>query len=117
MVTGQSKRLTYEGKYNTQPDWSPKGGKIAYTAMENGQINVKVIKADGSSDPIQLTFETGDNESPSWSPDGSLIVFSSTREGPSRIYVMTAYGTDQRRLLTMPGTQTDPAWSSRVVNK
>ncbi len=117
MGSGQVERLTYEGKYNTQPDWSPAGDKIAYTAMEKGLINIMVIKADGNSDPIQLTFDSRDNESPSWSPDGSLIAFSSTREGPSRIYVMTAYGTDQRRLLALPGSQTNPAWSSRVVNK
>lgn len=66
--------------------------------------------------PIQLTDNAGDNESPSWSPDGSLIVFSSTREGSSRIYFMTAYGTDQRRLLSMPGKQTNPKWSPQLVN-
>jgi TolB protein len=65
---------------------------------------------------LQLTRSTGDNESPSWSPDGSLIVFSSNREGPNRIYVMTGYGTDQRRLLTLPGEQTNPKWSGRIVN-
>jgi TolB protein len=58
-----------------------------------------------------LTRDAGSNESPSWSPDGSMIVFSSTREGRSRIYVMTAFGTDQRRLLTLPGEQTNPQWS------
>ncbi len=115
--SGRTERLTYEGKYNTQPDWSPRGNKIAYSAMGKGHIDIMVMKADGSKDPIQLTFDSGDNESPSWSPDGNLIVFSSTREGLPRIYVMTAYGTDQRRLLTMPGKQTNPAWSSRVVNK
>jgi len=40
-----------------------------------------------------------------------MIVFSSTREGASRIYVMTAFGTDQRRLLTLPGEQSNPQWS------
>jgi TolB protein len=60
---------------------------------------------------MQLTREAGDNEGPTWSPDGSLIAFSSNREGPSRIYVMTAFGTDQRRLLVLPGQQSDPEWS------
>jgi len=113
--SGQIERLTYEGHYNTQPNWSPKGDKIVYTALAKGKSNIWVTKINGESS-VQLTNE-GDNESPSWSPDGSLIVFSSTREGPSRIYVMTAYGTDQRRLLTMPGEQTEPDWSPSVINK
>jgi TolB protein len=107
--------LTFEGRYNTQPSWSPKGDKIAYSAMKNDKSNICVINVDGSN-LVQLTNNAGENESPSWAPGGSLIAFSSTREGPSRIYIMTAYGTDQRRLLTLPGEQTNPDWSPRVIN-
>ena len=114
--TGRVERLTFEGRYNTQPDWSPQGDKIAYSGMANGEINIYVIDADGSGDPVQLTQGQGKNEAPSWSPDGSLIAFSSTRGGLSRIYVMTAYGTDQRRLLSLPGEQFNPAWSASAVN-
>jgi TolB protein len=81
----------------------------------DGGHNIVVIGLDGE-DATQLTYESGDNEAPSWSSDGSLIVFSSTREGPPRIYVMTAYGTDQRRLLVMPGEQTNPKWSKNDAN-
>ncbi len=112
--TSQINRLTFQGNYNTQPSWSPKGDKIAYTGRD-GQLNICVIGVDGK-DLIQLTHGSGNNESPTWSPDGSLIAFSSTREGPSRIYVMTAYGTDQRRLLVLPGEQTNPKWSPEVSN-
>jgi len=60
---------------------------------------------------MQLTRDQGDNEDPSWSPDGGFIVFSSTREGASKIYLMTARGSDARRLINLPGAQTDPQWS------
>ena len=78
--------------------------------MEGGRNDIFVIGFNGRP-PVQLTRDAGNNESPSWSPDGSMIVFSSNREGRSRIYVMTAFGTDQRRLLTLPGEQTNPQWS------
>jgi TolB protein len=78
--------------------------------MDNGLNNIVIIDVDGDG-LLQLTQNTGNNESPSWSPDGSLIAFSSTREGPSRIYVMTSFGTDQRRLLALPGEQSNPKWS------
>ncbi|MFO7964238.1 MAG: Tol-Pal system beta propeller repeat protein TolB [Desulfobacterales bacterium] len=116
LATGNIRRLTFQGRYNTQPSWSPYGGKIAFSSMDNGNHNIHVIGEDGSGH-VQLTWNSGNNESPSWSPDGSLIVFSSSREGlsKSKIYVMTAFGTDQRRLLNMPGQQTNPKWSPGYI--
>lgn len=108
-------RLTYQGNYNTTPSWSPAGDKIAYCSLEKGRFNIFVIDIE-SKTPVQLTYNAGDNEAPTWSPDGSLIAFSSTREGgKSRIYVMTSYGTDQKRLLILPGEQTNPKWSMKVI--
>jgi TolB protein len=116
MNSGNAERLTFQGNNNTQPDWSPKGDKIVYTALEKGNgFNICIIGTDGKG-LTRLTYAQGDNESPSWSPDGSMIAFSSTREGTSRIYVMTAYGADQRRLMSMPGQQSEPKWSPGVTN-
>ena len=115
-VSNRVRRLTYEGRYNTQPNWSPKGDKIAYSLMQMGRIDVFTIGVDGK-DLRRLTEDQGDNEAPCWSPDGSLIAFSSTREGISKIYVMTAFGTDQRRLVSLPGAQTSPKWSPNIISK
>lgn len=116
LSSGRVERLTFQGKYNTQPNWSPRGDKIAYsTRGEDGRFNVCVIGFDGRG-PVQLTRNAGNNEAPSWSPDGSMIAFSSTREGPARIYVMTAGGAEQRRLVGLSGEQTNPKWSPGVSN-
>ncbi len=77
-------------------------------------MNICVIGVGGGGS-AQLTYNSGRNEYPSWAPDGSMIVYASSREGSTRIYVMTAYGTDQRRLVSLPGEQTSPKWSARVV--
>lgn len=116
MYSGHAERVTFQGNNNTEPSWSPKGDKILYTSLEKGgNFNVSMIGTDGKG-LVQLTHAQGDNQSPSWSPDGSMIVFCSTREGGSRLYVMTANGADQRRLLSMPGQQTEPKWSPGVKN-
>jgi len=109
--SGEVQRLTFSGRYNTQPSWSPVGNKIAYTTWENGgEINIFTINADGS-DLKQLTEKSGENEAPSWSPDGEMIVFSSNRQGKKKLYVMNSTGENQRGLLKMDGEQTQPNWS------
>ena len=107
-----ARRLTFKGKNNTSPAWSPDGRKIAYVGIEENRIDIFVMDIETGM-PVQLTSDSGDNEDPSWSPDGSMIAFTSTREGGiQRIYVMNASGTDQRRLLKMKGRQSQPDWSS-----
>ncbi len=112
-VGGRAERLTFKGRYNTQPAWSPVADKILYSRIEGGEINIYLLDL-ASRESIRLTYGSEKNESPSWSPDGSLIAFSSNRDGKSRIYVMTAMGTDQRRLISGKGEQFSPAWSPPI---
>jgi len=109
-------RVTFTGRYNTSPAWSPDGKNIAYVGIEKSKINIFVLPLEpGTGVPVQLTRDQGSNEDPAWSPDGGLIVFKSDREGrKSKLFVMTAAGTDQRRLLTMKGQQSQPDWSGSV---
>lgn len=115
LESGEVRRLTFQGRYNTSSAWSPDGKKIAYVGIEKNKINIFVMDLE-SGNPVQLTMNQRDNEDPTWSPDGSLIAFKSNREGgKSRVFVMTAAGTDQRRLLTLKGQQSQPHWSRSMT--
>lgn len=112
-VDGSSpKRITYKGKYtrkyNTEPEWSPRGDRIALTSRikKGKEIDIVTMTPDGR-DVRRLTGSQGRNESPTWSPDGRHIAFSSDRTGRKYVYVMTSAGTQLKRL--QPGQE--PAWS------
>jgi len=106
------KRITYRGKYtrkyNTEPEWSPRGDRIALTSRvkKGKEIDIVTMTPDGR-DVRRLTGSQGRNESPTWSPDGRHIAFSSDRTGRKYVYVMTSAGTQLKRL--QPGQE--PAWS------
>ena len=101
--------ITYDFNYCGSPAWSPRGDRIAFVAMDDGNnFNVYTIAPDGS-DAVRLT-SGGSNENPVWSPDGRFLVFSSTRAGAADLYVMRADGSGLRRL-TWSGGNTMPSWS------
>ena len=105
-------RITFKGKYNTEPVWSPRGDKIAYTGRikKGKEIDIITMNIDGSS-KRRLTGSQGRNESPTWSPDGRHISFSSDRSGRKYVYIMTESGTQLRKL--QPGQEPDWAPLSR----
>lgn len=110
----EAKRLSFNGKYNSSAEWSPKGDKIAFCGQdEKGLFNIYTINADGTG-MERLTSGSKDNESPSWSPDGRQIAFASNRNGNYDIYVMNADGGSIRRLTFSKGNATSPSWSPKL---
>ncbi|MEJ2470586.1 MAG: DPP IV N-terminal domain-containing protein [Desulfuromonadales bacterium] len=112
VLSGKTRRLTTNGKYNATPAWSPKGDRIAFSRQENGRFDIYTISPDGT-DERRLTFGPGNSEHPRWSPDGRFLVYSSDQAAKRAIYVMRADGTGARRLTTLESDCRHPAWSPR----
>jgi dipeptidyl aminopeptidase/acylaminoacyl peptidase len=86
-------------------------GKIAFTSDRDGNDEIYVMNADGSSQ-TNLTNHPARDTFPAWSPDGSKIAFVSDRDGNAEIYVMNADGTSQTRLTNHRARVIfPPAWS------
>ncbi len=101
-------RLTYEGKYNDSPDYSPLGNAIVYVARgEDGDFQICTIDTKGS-DFIQLD-QTGSNENPHWSPDGWHVVFCKQVGGKYDLYIMDRFKKKSKRI-TSDGKSSNPAW-------
>ena len=110
-LTGANKRsLISAGAAPSVPALAM-NGKIAFTSLRDGNAEIYVMNADGSSQ-TRLTNGSDWDQYPSWSPDGSRIAFQSTRDDISGIFVMNADGSGLRRVtFTTGGTDYDPTWS------
>jgi TolB protein len=110
--TGQ-RRVTFAGNYNSNPDWSPDGTRIAFTGRDS-RNRFDIFIVDVNSSLIErLTQDQGNNESPTWSPDGQYIIFQSSRGGDesnTQLYIMTADGNFQTQLTREGSGYRTPVW-------
>ena len=72
------KQLTFTDGYDAEATVSPKGDKIVFTSMRDGDPEIYVMDLDGSNQ-TRLTFEKGYDGGPFFSLDGTKIVFRASR--------------------------------------
>ncbi len=107
--TQQSRRLTYKGIENVNPDWSAKG-KIVYATKRGGGYQIAVIDPKAGEGSCELPAQQpGDCEHPSWAPDGRHVICSSR----STLYILDTLGDPAVRLINITGNWMSPDWSDR----
>ncbi|MCC7232478.1 MAG: PD40 domain-containing protein [Bacteroidia bacterium] len=72
------KKLTDSPGYDAEATVSPKGDRIVFTSMRNGDLELYTMKIDGS-DVKQITHELGYDGGAFFSPDGTRLVFRASR--------------------------------------
>ena len=96
LPSGEVKRLTYHGRYNSAPSFSPKGDLIAFICNV-GSFEVCTMSADGSNQKV-LTNDGSVNDSPQFSPCGRYIIYTSMKGGVNKVNVMLFNGENKRTL-------------------
>ncbi len=108
--------------YDNFPIWSPRGDRIVFSRVADGDYEIYSIAPDGSG-VKRLTSALGNDAHQGWSPDGEHIVFASSRMGfkdegaytdapqpYGELFVMRADGTGVEQLTDNQWEEGAPAW-------
>jgi Tol biopolymer transport system component len=111
--------------YDNFPLWSPRGDRIMFSRVVDGDYEIFTIKPDGT-DVRRLTNTPGNDAHQGWSPDGTHIVFASSRMGfkdeaiytnapqpYGDIFVMRDDGSEVQQLTDNQWEEGTPAWQPR----
>jgi TolB protein len=104
------RRMTFQGNYNQEPAWSPRGDLIAFSGRDEHRVfDVYAVAVDGGK-VTRLTQNQGTNEKPAWAPNGRSLLFSSTRGGSRQIWSSQPDGSNQRQVTAEKLGASDPSW-------
>ncbi len=73
-----TKQLTNTPGYDAEGTVSPKGDKIVFTSMRNGDLDIYTMNLDGTN-VKQITHELGYDGGACFSPDGKKLVWRASR--------------------------------------
>ncbi|MCK5714224.1 MAG: PD40 domain-containing protein, partial [Hyphomicrobiaceae bacterium] len=69
---GRAMRLTIHEAYESRPQWSPDGTRIAFVSDRFGSDDLFVMSADGGA-PARLTYHSTADRLSDWTPDDELL--------------------------------------------
>jgi Tol biopolymer transport system component/DNA-binding winged helix-turn-helix (wHTH) protein len=110
LAAGPSEKLISSTRFESGPQFSPDGRKIAFESTRSGAYEVWICQSDGSG-LVQLTRFNSHTGTPRWSPDGQQIAFDSRAAGNADIYVIDSEGGSPRRLTSEPSGEVVASWS------
>ncbi len=109
------KRISYVGKFNGTPRFSPDGKEIVFSSWLDERFDLFRIDANGAN-LSRLTKNFGSNEDPTYSNDGEFIAFTSKRvlsrtSATQQIYIIDREGEVLGNITKNFGNCTSPRWS------
>jgi TolB protein len=85
--SGEARQVTDGPDYAYQPDWSPDGRYVVYSAYTGRAVDLRLVDL-GTGETRPLVANGAVNVEPRWSPDGRRVAFVSTSyEGRFHVFV------------------------------
>lgn len=110
--TRENGPITSNTQNDFDPAWSPDGRKIAFSSSSATDVDIYVIRSDGSGEMNLTNNPDGADRWAAWSPDGRKIAFAvQTFDGTSSIWVMDSDGSNPTQLTEATSANAHPAWA------
>jgi len=106
----QLRKIMDDTAVATEPAFSPDGSRIAFTSTRDGNPEIYVMDADGTS-AGRLTNSPGADGDASFTADGQAVVFHSQRTGHRQIFLQPITSSDAVQLTQEPADNSQPTVS------
>jgi len=107
--SGQAKRLTFDGNYNTAPDVAPDGDRFAFIhRTRDGHDRVAVQEMDDGA--MRVLTDSRQDDSVSFAPNGRMLLYATRHNGRDVLGAVSTDGRAQVRLEQTSGNVREPTW-------
>src|SRR5216117_4076667 len=106
----QLRKIMDDTAVATEPAFSPDGSRIAFTSTRDGQPEIYIMDADGTS-AGRLTNSPGADGDAAFTADGQAVVFHSQRTGHRQIFLQPITSSDSVQLTQEPADNSQPTVS------
>jgi hypothetical protein len=80
LESGETRNLTQDEFFDTNPQVSPDGKTVAYARRVSGNYKIYAFPLEDPGRKTQLTFGPFDDDTPIFSSDGNLVYYASTED-------------------------------------
>jgi len=108
---GEAKRVTFEGKQNLRPRYSPDGKLLALVNVDESGYRIAAL--DLASRDLRILSSGPLDESPSFAPNGAVVIYAAQGKQGAELATVTVDGRIRQRL-SQPGDVREPAWSPLI---
>ena len=109
---GAPTKTIYSTRFQSSPQFSPDGTKVAFESDRTGLHQLWITAADGTGARQLTSFDGPLVSRPQWSPDGGRIAVEVHSRGTQLVYIVGPNGGSPQLLETHTVDAAAPAWSA-----